>query len=49
VVEPGGDLNKTLHEDPFDAIELLPRLLPELVRFEVLPAIERRPPLLEAV
>jgi len=46
-VKPGGDLNQTVHVDPFDAVEHPPHLFPELVRFEVLPAIERDPPRLE--
>ena len=43
VVKPGSDLNQTLHQDSFDARELVPRLLPPLVRLEVLATIERRP------
>ncbi len=49
VMEPGSDLDEALHEDAFGAGELAPHLLPELMRAEVLTAVERRAPLLELV
>jgi hypothetical protein len=48
MMEAGGDLDEALHEDALGALELAPRLLPELVRLEVRATIERRAPRLEA-
>src|SRR5678816_1634682 len=49
VMETGGDLNQTLQDDPFDAVELAPGVFPELVRLKIRAAIESRPPLFEPV
>ena len=49
VVEAGGDLNQTLQDDLFDAVEVAPGVFPELVRAEIRAAVERRPPLFEPI
>ena len=44
VVKPRRDLNQALDEAAFAALARSPHVLPELVRLEVRPSIERRPP-----